>query len=154
MVLEALEWQQYGSKQERAPFTDANYSVEHILPQNPVERDWPLPVPAEADTHTREAVWEERQRLTHTIGNLTLVTGALNAALSNTAYDKKLKMYDDSVLRFNRYFRKHEQTTWNEANINERGRHLFNTRSVYGSRFFVFLVQDGIQDYLAYLFEC
>jgi hypothetical protein len=126
MVLEALEWQQYGSKQERAPFTEANYSVEHILPQNPVEHVWPLSVPAEADTATREAAWEERQRLTHTIGNLTLVTGALNASLSNSAFNTKLKMYDDSVLMLNKYFRKNEQTTWNEASINERGRRLFN----------------------------
>ena len=125
MVLEALEWQHYGAKQEHAPFPASAYSVEHLLPQGANEEDWPLPIPLDADDQVRQGAHDTRRRMRDTFGNLTLVTGSLNSSLSNRPFADKLEDLRESVLRLNRYFDIHKITDWGEVRITERGERLF-----------------------------
>ena len=89
-------------------------SIEHLLPQS--WRDhWPLagdsdPVQAEA----------ERTARIDRLGNLTLVSGALNSSLSNSEWTKKRQaLTANSLLLLNRQVA--ERDLWDEAAIDERG---------------------------------
>ncbi|MBP1466241.1 DUF262 domain-containing protein [Candidatus Chloroploca sp. M-50] len=126
MILEALEWQQYGPKQEhQRPPSTTPYTIEHILPQSPSEDDWPLPLPADADEETRLAIVMTREALKHTIGNLTLVTSPMNSGLGNRPFLQKRQAFDtQSTLMLSKYFIKHGIDTWGEAQIRERGERL------------------------------
>lgn len=126
MILEALEWQQYGSKQEhQRPPSTTLYTIEHILPQNPSEEDWPLPLPADVDEETRHAIIMTRETLKHTIGNLTLVTSSMNSGLGNHVFAQKRHAFDtQSTLMLSKYFIKHGIDTWGEGQIRERGERL------------------------------
>ena len=98
-------------------------TVEHILPQTWNPR-WPLPghkpEPQEA---------EERNRLIHTMGNLTLLNDKLNPLQSNNAWQdtdtpgKRSGLHDHSTLYLNKALTARER--WNEAAILERGEELF-----------------------------
>lgn len=117
-VLEAIEnWLRDAKTEE--PVKRKGLTVEHVMPQGWREADWPLPEtmadPAEAK--------EQRNRLIHTIGNLTLVTREMNGTLSNAPWDEKretLKTY--SVLRLKESIV--SEDAWNEETIRERSRYL------------------------------
>lgn len=93
-------------------------TIEHILPQEwrahwapPPETD----VPGEAEA--------QRDRLLHTIGNLTLVTQKLNLALSNAPWAEKSGTIDKySILRLKESVTSEE--VWDEETIRERSRYL------------------------------
>lgn len=125
MVLEALEWAHYTSKQEHPhPPSSTIYSVEHIMPQSTTEQDWPLTLPENVDDSTRQAIVTTRDVLKHTFGNLTLVTGPMNSTLSNRAFAvKQQDLNGHSILMLNKYFA--HCTTWDETAIRARGAHLF-----------------------------
>jgi len=73
-------------------------SIEHLFPQS-WEANWQLP----DDPDEAEAARGERDRLVHTIGNLTLVTGSLNSTLSNAAWAAKREhLLAHSALTLNR----------------------------------------------------
>ena len=59
-------------------------NIEHVMPQE-WEKNWPLP-PNKQDDPTEA---EQRNRIIHTIGNLTLVSQRLNANLSNQPWEEK-----------------------------------------------------------------
>ncbi len=59
-------------------------SIEHLMPQQ-WRSNWPLP----DDNKDEDRHALERDELIHTIGNLTLVTGTLNSAMSNAAWSRK-----------------------------------------------------------------
>lgn len=62
-------------------------SVEHLLPQQGSTVDYPFPAePTESDGLTSAA---RRQNAIHTVGNLALLTKALNSSVSNGAFAKK-----------------------------------------------------------------
>ena len=70
----------------------SDLTVEHVLPNNWVAhwplsdgRDVPMDFAAPADDAMRTAI-EERDRLKHTLGNLTLLTPAENPSISNGPY--------------------------------------------------------------------
>jgi Protein of unknown function DUF262/Protein of unknown function (DUF1524) len=109
MVLAAVEATLYSSKVE-ALTIPTKLSIEHIIPQK-WEANWPLPV--EGDAETVEAAEERRRNSIHRLGNLTIVTHALNASLSNAVWAKKQK------------------------HLNEHSKLLLNARLVseYGDRF-------------------
>lgn len=136
MVLEALEWAQYGPKQEHGrPPSSTKYSIEHILPQSPTEADWPLAVPVNADDQSRQNALLMRETLKHTFGNLTLVTMPMNASLSNGPFDtKRRELINKSTLMLNRYFTQHNVPVWDEAYIRERGERLFELARIIWSR--------------------
>jgi hypothetical protein len=73
-----------------------------------------------------EMAWEERRRhLIHSFGNLTLLTQALNSAVSNGPFpDKRAAVVRQSGLQLNAYFQDVEG--WDEEAILHRGRRLFD----------------------------
>ncbi len=115
----------------------SNLSVEHVLPRKWSE-NWPLKngshvefesvweassVAVEMDDETKTQM-QERQRVVNTLGNLTLITEALNPSLSNAAWestDKKLGKQErlgESLLALNREIAKVQ--LWNEDAIKNR----------------------------------
>ena len=63
-----------------------NLQVEHVMPQS-WHQHWPLPEELRLDDQANA----DRNRLVHSIGNLTLVQGRLNARLSNSPWEGKAK---------------------------------------------------------------
>jgi hypothetical protein len=97
MVLEAVEdhlrgWRDEAEGMGGERVARGKYHIEHVMPRR-WQANWPLPEGAsEAD----------RDRLVHTIGNLTLLTGKLNSRVSNSAWSVKqdeLRRHD--VLKLN-----------------------------------------------------
>lgn len=119
LILRALEQQQRSSRQENVHLRDKP-TIEHVMPQK--WRDtWPAPTIEPGED--LEAAELRRDRLVHTIGNLTLLTQPLNSAVSNGAYaQKRPEITQHSALRLNSYFQ--HVTTWDEAAIGRRGEEL------------------------------
>ena len=83
-------------------------------------KNWPLPKGKQTD----ELV-EIRNKVIHTLGNLTLLTEKLNPSVSNSAWPiKKEKIKDDSILLLNKQLEIYK--TWSEKTIKARGLELFN----------------------------
>ena len=96
-----------------------NLHIEHIMPQA-WHQNWPLPQGADDD----EAI-VNRDRAVHTIGNLTLVNGRLNASLSNAAWDSKRKaLTDHSVMFLNKRLVNDGPEVWDEQVIEKRAKWL------------------------------
>ncbi|MFI1387892.1 HNH endonuclease family protein, partial [Streptomyces griseoaurantiacus] len=116
LVLAELEATLYSGKTERIVH-DGELTIEHLLPQS-WEAHWPLP-----DDEGRGSV-EARQRreaLVHTLGNLTLLTGKLNPAVSNGPWEhKRAEILRHSALSLNRSLAER----WDEGTILARADHL------------------------------
>lgn len=96
-VLLALELHARSNKTESIR-TNQKLSVEHLLPQN-WDEHWPL----SRDIEEAERERTTRLELLHTVGNLTLVTGSLNSALSNSSWVlKRRHLLEHSALTLNR----------------------------------------------------
>ena len=98
------------SHQNKSPVTIANYTIEHIMPQNAkLSDEWKKSI--------GEEVWKEVQsKYLHTIGNLTLT--AYNPEMSDKSFLDKLEMvggFKESGLRLNSFLI--HQTTWNKELI-------------------------------------
>ncbi len=121
MVLEAIEEVLRTNKAETAEAT-GKLHIEHIMPQT-WEPHWPL---AEAEIEDEDAVAEryrERDRMIHTIGNLTLVNGPLNSSLSNAPWKRKRRaLRDHSVLFLNKRLVTKGPNVWDEAAIEKRSK--------------------------------
>ena len=127
MVLEAIEdfrrgW--VGSAValggERVP--RGKLAVEHVMPRKWVQ-NWP--------GASGQAESEERDRLIHTFGNLTLLTGKLNSKVSNGPWigtnSKRVGLNQHDVLKLNRDLLERAQDNWTESNIKDRTRELTET---------------------------
>ncbi len=122
MVLEAIDRQMQSHLQEPLTLT-RRVTVEHVLPQS-WQTAWEAPPELPTDDPQAENAEERRDRMLHTFGNLTLLTQALNSTVSNGPYEaKRAAIAEQSALRLNTYFQK--RPTWAEAEIEERGRTLF-----------------------------
>jgi hypothetical protein len=133
-VLRRLSDSYLGSKSEHISI-DSPLTVEHILPQNWVE-NWPLKDgsagltdteiwTAEDRTDPRVVMSEARDRLLHTIGNLTILTQALNSSVSNSAWEIKAPALSQaSLLPIN--LQLHGVKTWDEAAIEQRSDDLYS----------------------------
>ena len=118
MILEAVEDALRTAKSEPIAI-DGQLTVEHLMPQH-WQHHWPLPG---KDNPAEEEIF--REQLIHTFGNLTLLTSALNATVSNGPWDSKLEAFlKDSALALNRNLK--DAVTWNEKAIEERGESLFD----------------------------
>lgn len=100
----------------KAPIIIENYTIEHIMPQNPnLSEGWRQDLGAD---------WKNIQKAyLHTIGNLTLT--AYNSEMSDKTFIEKLDMeggFKESALRLNSYLVKLME--WNEAHIKERAKQL------------------------------
>lgn len=135
-VLEELEKVKRNKYQETDKL-GINLSVEHILPRD-WKAHWPLAVGieptkeefyyalyyrAEDDSTIGHIV--RRNRLKHTIGNLTLLTQPLNSSISNGPFEAKREaLLEHSLLVLNREIAKNE--VWDEQHIEERSEELFS----------------------------
>lgn len=116
-VLEAIEDHKHGDKTElKCP---TGLTIEHVMPQH-WGPSWPL-----GEDLTGEQT-QRRDDLVHTLGNLSLVTGKLNPALSNAAWVKKRKILKKhSVLLLNDELL--DSDSWDEAAIVKRGEEMAQT---------------------------
>jgi hypothetical protein len=117
MVLESLEQAMRGPKTEAMPLP-RKLTIEHILPQQWATH-WPLRAtePSERDRLRRE-------QLLHTIGNLTLLTSALNPAASNAPWsEKRTAIQRHSILMLNKAVTSLD--AWDDDGIRRRGESLF-----------------------------
>lgn len=104
-------------------------SIEHIMPQHWQVHWRTLPsgrvAPSEGGVPGDEAMAAEileRNRLVHTLGNLSLLTPPANASASNSSFEEKKPRLLDALLRMNHDIAK--QTQWSEEEIKDRGREL------------------------------
>lgn len=120
LVLEAIEQRQREEHMAEETQVPKNLTIEHVLPQS-WERNWPLPHEIDKDEAR-----QERNRLVHTIGNLTLVTARLNPALSNAPWEEKQGTLDEhSVLLLNRQLlAEYRSGAWTEETIVARSRKM------------------------------
>ena len=107
-------------------------TVEHLMPQRWIEH-WKLP--SGHDGLTEREVWEEegdpddraatrvRNAAIHAIGNLTILTGSLNAEVSNSAWKEKKAGVMKSLLPINQMLGALD--VWDEQAIALRARRLF-----------------------------
>ena len=110
MLLEAVELHLRSPKTEDLSFRK-KLQIEHLMPREWREH-WPLP-------HSSIAAIEGRNAVLQTIGNLTLLTEALNPSVSNGPWKVKCKaILEHSALSLNR--RLAEVADWNENSIRQR----------------------------------
>lgn len=120
MVLEAIEDHRRGWKNGRSGLggervARGKYAIEHVMPRKWTAH-WPVPDGAGGES--------EREQLIHTIGNLTLLTGPLNAKVSNGPWagnggkHKALEAHD--VLLLNNDLRKRAPEAWTHEGIRSR----------------------------------
>ncbi len=119
MVLEAIE--QYQRATDAMTETDAvpdKLTIEHVMPQE-WHSHWPYPT-GDSD---EESPSERRNRLVHTLGNLTLVNKKLNPSLSNAAWpEKRASLKTHSTLLLNNTL--DSAPDWHEDAIVDRSRQL------------------------------
>ncbi|HCF1767799.1 DUF262 domain-containing protein [Pseudomonas aeruginosa] len=117
-VLKALERALAHAKSE-AVSLPTGLTIEHILPVKWQEH-WPLPAEVQNDPQAKVEFCQRRDRIKHTLGNLTLVTSSLNPALSNSGWAaKKPELLKWSKLNLSRDLHDHEE--WSEQEILARG---------------------------------
>ena len=120
------------SKSENLAFNEPP-TVEHIMPQN-WEANWPLRDGSKGmgfvelfdatETDPRAVATRKRMAAVQTLGNLTLLSSALNSAQSNLPWDQKRKeMAKHSLLPINQTLL--DEPYWNEETILKRGDYLF-----------------------------
>lgn len=119
MVLEAIEDDLRSPKTE-SQFVTKNLSIEHVMPQG-WRTHWPL-----ESTQDELAAEQLRERLLHSLGNLTLVTQKLNSGLSNDPWMEKQKtLFDHTTLYLNKeLIGRYAAQTFDEKAIRSRGQDL------------------------------
>jgi uncharacterized protein with ParB-like and HNH nuclease domain len=127
MVLKAIEDRlrgQSGNKVEE-PLGNEHLSIEHLLPQGARVEDYPIR--ANGRRGEGETPEEARERLIHTLGNLTLLTQPLNSSVSNGPFAaKKAGITRHTVLRLNSFlFGENAPSIWDELAITARGKSLY-----------------------------
>jgi uncharacterized protein with ParB-like and HNH nuclease domain len=116
MILEALDDAMQSDKSEKVEIKE-KLTIEHLMPQD-WETNWPLPAGVDLEEAT-----EMRNRMVHTIGNLTLLTKKLNPSVSNGPWLLKRKeIAAHSAIAMNRRF--YDVQDWNEDSIFERTKEL------------------------------
>ena len=96
--------------------------VEHVMPVQ-WGQQWPFAEEEFLDVYSDDPRATTRNRVIHSLGNLTLLTGGLNSSSSNYSFEeKKVKYNQHTTLFLNRYFSDFEK--WNEDAIEGRGNYL------------------------------
>lgn len=124
MVLEAIEdylrgWVNENDALGGERVTRGQYVIEHVLPRK-WQSHWPL-----EEGEQEEA---ERDRVIHTLGNLTLLTGRLNSKVSNSPWlgneGKKEALHGHDVLFLNRKLLEVAREKWTDDAIRRRTQEL------------------------------
>ena len=117
IVLEGIEAGLRTNKAD-SQLVPRNLTIEHVMPRAWRE-NWEIPTDVE---DTAQAI-ADRDRLIHTMGNLTLVNQGLNSTLSNAAWDdKKQTLHEHITLFLNKDIVL--ETEWDEERIEARARQL------------------------------
>lgn len=96
--------------------------TEHVLPVSWTD-EWPFEDGEHVERWSNDPKAETRNRVLHTLGNLTLLTDALNISSSNKGFlEKRDKLENHTGLFLNKWFLK--MGDWNETRIRERGEAL------------------------------
>lgn len=125
-VLEAIEEERRRGLSEVQTIPRGTLTIEHLLPQS-WSKNWPPPVGEDMSEALRT-----RDRLIHTVGNLTLLTTKMNAKLSNDPWPKKVKSLKQhsTLLITGDLLETWGASAWDEETIQQRGAAL----SVYFGR--------------------
>jgi hypothetical protein len=120
MVLEAIEDSLRTSLAEESHVSRGSLTIEHVMPQS-WEAHWPQP----EGSDDLEAELDRERRL-HSLGNLTLVNGRLNPALSNGSWQTKREMLGaHTVLHLNKeLLATYGSVEWLDTTIRERATSL------------------------------
>lgn len=120
------------SKSEALAFSQSP-TVEHVMPRDWIT-NWPLPdgtkglsfgeLSSAASDDVRAIATRKRHAAVHTLGNLTILSSALNSAQGNSGWkDKKIAMKNHSLLPINQSVV--ELDAWDEAALLNRAESLF-----------------------------
>nr|WP_277818370.1 HNH endonuclease family protein [Gemmobacter straminiformis] len=130
MILRALEHHYQSSNGKSEPLMTFDWSklqIEHILPQT-WQPNWPL---------TPEVTAEERKANIQGIGNLTLVSQALNPTLSNAAWigsdtkpGKREALHKYAMMQINRRLLDEFGENWSDETIKQRAKMLFEDAKI------------------------
>jgi hypothetical protein len=138
-ILLEVEQSIRGSKQEQVIFLNTGLTIEHLLPQSWFEYwtldgktisedDFKISVHAvmtETDKDGKYHKIENRNKMLHTIGNLTILTSSLNPSVSNSSFDiKKQEIGLQSTVILNTYFL--DKPIWDEEQIKKRSQYLYD----------------------------
>lgn len=119
MILEAIEEELRTDKAENLSVSP-KLTIEHTMP-----RRWQTHWPLVAGVENKVEQEENRDRLIHSIGNLTLVNNRLNTALSNAPWeDKRVTLNEHSTLFLNKDLLANAPEVWDESAIEERAKRL------------------------------
>lgn len=119
LVLEAIEDHRRGWRDGKDGLggervARGKYAIEHVLPRS-WQAHWPVASPHEEP---------ERERLVHTLGNLTLLTKPLNSKVSNGPWTgqkgKWAALEEHDVLLMNNDLRKQARDSWTHERIKTR----------------------------------
>lgn len=140
-ILEELEAALRTAKTDPVPL-QAALAIEHLLPQS-WSSNWPLgdgtkPTSIEVWNATLQGVAAEaaggllgeiarRNRLLHTIGNLTLHTQPLGSSMGNgTFVEKQAALREHGLFQLTKGFTASSVVKWDEESIRDRGLNLFD----------------------------
>ena len=119
MVLEGIEGELMTPKAGNQT-VPRNLTIEHIMPQR-WRTNWPL----DGNVEDPVTAAEDRDRIIHSIGNLTLVNNRLNASLSNAPWgQKRTEFAKHDNLFLNKTLLEKAPEVWDEAAIAERAKRL------------------------------
>lgn len=116
--LEAVE-NAYRAETRQPQVERAGFPIEHVLPQK-WKDTWPVGSPDEE---------QERQSRVHQLGNLTLLTGALNSKVSNGAWGSKRQalLQHNTIKLTGRLIEQTQDRDWDETLIDARTSELIET---------------------------
>jgi hypothetical protein len=133
-ILQNIE---YGkrTKFDEVTVVSANLTIEHVMPRK-WAKNWPLPngftAPVESTFEASigghqlsdeiKSLMETRARLVNTLGNLTLLSEALNPSIGNGSWKNKRAKFAGSLLALNRDVAAEDD--WNEGTIEARAADL------------------------------
>jgi hypothetical protein len=118
LILESLERKLHTKFTEDIQFNQ-KLTIEHIMPQE-WRKNWPF-----ITTDHLDELEINRNRLIHTIGNLTLLNDKLNPSISNGNWDaKRTAIKDHSILLLNKQLV--DYPLWSEDEIDTRSQVLFD----------------------------
>ena len=122
LVLEGIE-EKMRTRMAESRSVERGLTIEHIMPQK-WEDNYPFPS-NESDVARAIERRDNRNRIIHTIGNLTLVNEILNPKMSNASWTEKRKdLCEHTVLFLNKDLLHEAPLDWNEDTIAARAKRL------------------------------
>ena len=119
LVLEGIEERLRSPKAEEST-APRGLTIEHVMPQEWRKR-WQPP----SGSEDPEEAAEQRDRLVHSIGNLTFVNQRLNSAMSNAPWlEKRVELAKHSTLFLNKRLLENAGDVWDESAIEARAKRL------------------------------